>query len=372
VVDTLVEMLNRGVCPIVPQKGSVGASGDLIPLAHISLVMIGEGEACVNGARMRGKEAMDLAGITPLRLKTKEGIALINGTQLMSAIGALGAYDCDILLKSAEVASAMSLESLMGTDRALDERIHRAKGHPGQIRCAKEMRDLVKGSELIASHRECPKIQDAYTLRCIPQVLGAARDALQFVCEVTEREANAASDNPLIFDHDVLSGGNFHGQHMAFVLDLLGIVLADVGCFSERRIAQLMDAPHLPPFLSQSPGNPGLMLTQYAAASLASENKILAHPASVDTIPTSNGVEDHVSMGSIAGLKLLQILENTQNIVGIELLCASRALDLVGLNPGEGTAKARKIIGSPQGLLSYQIEQMAGLVRSGDLAELVS
>jgi histidine ammonia-lyase len=343
-LETLITMINSPVHPIIPERGSVGASGDLAPLAHLALVMIGEGLAEYHGQIMSGSEALKAASIRPVHLEAKEGLALINGTQMMTAIGALMVYEARALVESAERSGAMSLEVLEGLAEAFDERLHQARPHPGQIKSAQHMRQLLEGSKLAGLGEERVRRglhrQDAYSLRCIPQVMGAVRDAVEYASKVIEVELNSANDNPLIFveDRAVLSGGNFHGQPIAIVLDLLAIALATVGNLSERRITRLLDprlSSGLPAFLisgSERPGlRSGLMASQYSAAALASENKILAHPASVDSIPTSADFEDFVSMGPAAALKLMRIVENVRFILAIELLCATEAAEFRGI-----------------------------------------
>lgn len=333
-VQTLVDMLNSGLTPVVPSRGSVGASGDLAPLAHLALVLIGEGEADLEGERMDGAEAMRRGGITPVALTAKEGLALINGTQLMSALGCLLVADAKRVLDTADIAGAMTVEAMRGTDRAFDARLHLVRPHPGQVEAAAHLRSLLRGSEIMHSHRrDSHRIQDPYSLRCMPQVHGASRDALRYVEKVVEIEINSATDNPLIFPEtgEVISGGNFHGQPLAIALDLAGIGLAEIANISERRIEAMLDPifSELPPFLTMRAGvDSGLMVSQYTAAALVSENKILAHPASVDSIPTSANQEDHVSMGATAGLKAFDILRNVETVLGIELLCAAEGIDL--------------------------------------------
>src|SRR5258707_5078190 len=316
VIDTLCEMLNRKVTPFVPSQGSVGASGDLAPLAHLALVLIGEGE-CLDekGVRVPGAEVLRKAGIKPLVLEAKEAVSLINGTQAMLAVGTLSLLAAETLVDSADVIGAMTLDALRGTDVAFDERIHRVRPHAGQVKTASNLRRMLEGSQIRESHRECGRVQDAYSLRCIPQVHGAVRDTLAHCREVFEIEANSAVDNPLVFitdadnsEGDVISGGNFHGEPLAFALDFLGIALSALAGISERRIARL-GTPALsegvPQSLAQGAGlNSGFMMAQVAAPSLVSENKGLAHPASVDSITTSGNKEDYVSMGMTAALKL--------------------------------------------------------------------
>lgn len=332
-VQMLVEMLNGGVEPVVPSKGSVGASGDLAPLAHLALVVIGEGEANAAGESIPGAEALRAAGLEPISLTAKEGLALINGTQLMTAVGVLLVADAENILEVADIAGAMSLEAVRGTNRAFDERLQKVRPHPGQILAAASLRRLTERSEIMESHRhDMHKVQDPYSLRCMPQVHGASRDAINYVKRVVEIEVNSTTDNPLIFSpgDDVISGGNFHGQPVALALDFSAIALAEVASISERRIEAMLDPDfsELPPFLTMYGGvDSGFMVSQYTAAALVSENKVLAHPASVDSIPTSANQEDHVSMGATAALKARSILENVELVLAIELLCAAEGLD---------------------------------------------
>ncbi|MEM3566033.1 MAG: histidine ammonia-lyase [Candidatus Bathyarchaeia archaeon] len=391
-LETLVEMLNKGVHPIIPAKGSVGASGDLAPLSHMVLVLMGEGEAEYKGKIMSGKEAMEKAGIKPIQLEAKEGIALNNGTQLMTAIAALTVHKAESLIETAEVAAAMSMEALLGISDALDEKIHMVRPHEGQAITAKNIRELIAGSKLIQTGKEAmTKIgrpHDAYSLRCTPQVLGAVRDAIAYVRKVVEIELNSATDNPLIFPEEgaCLSGGNFHGQPIALAMDTLTIALAIVGNISERRIARLIDEKlnnGLPAFLTPPQAkrglSSGLMTAQYTAAALASENKVLAHPACVDSIPTSANFEDFVSMGTTAAQKAMQILENTEYIIAIELLCAAQAIDIRGPEKlGRGTRKAfRKVreVVPPLGEdrpLNPDIEKLKALVESGLILQSIA
>lgn len=332
-VQTLVDLLNSDVVPIIPSKGSVGASGDLAPLAHLALVLIGEGEAMSNGCRATGREALEYAGIQPVKLTAKEGLALINGTQLMTAIGTVIVADGENVLEVADIAGAMSLEAVRGTNRAFDARLQDARPHPGQLQAAAHLRRLTAGSEIMTSHRhDTHKVQDPYSLRCMPQVHGASRDAMSYVCRVIETEVNSATDNPLIFadQGDVISGGNFHGQPVALALDFAAIALAEIANISERRIEAMLDPSfsELPPFLTMHGGvDSGFMVSQYTAAAMVSENKILAHPASVDSIPTSANQEDHVSMGATAALKAREVLRNVERVLAIELLCAAEGID---------------------------------------------
>jgi histidine ammonia-lyase len=355
IVETLLGMLNEKIYPTIPSRGSVGASGDLAPLAHLGLVLIGEGEAIYNGQCLTGVEALQQAGLTPLQLHAKEGLALINGTHLMEAIAVLALSDAQILMRTAEVACAMSIEGLMGSHIPLDPRIHQRRKQRGQEISAARLRKLVSNSEINASHQNCARVQDPYTLRCAPQVFGAIRDVLKYCEDVFERELDAVTDNPLVFpeDGDVLSGGNFHGQPIALALDMLAIALAQLASFSERRIYSLM-GPHdwdesgAPLFLTPNPGlNSGFMITQYVAAALVNEIKILAHPASIDSIPTSAGMEDFVSMGATSANKVLLVLEQARQVIAIELLCAAQMLDFrKPLKPGIGVQKAYEIVRS--------------------------
>lgn len=330
-LDTLMQMLNRGVSPLVPEKGSVGSSGDLAPSAHIALVLIGKGEAEYNGEKMSGEHAMKLAGIKPVRLSSKEGLAIINNTSTMTSIGSLLLYDVSWLTKIADVAAALSLQALRGTDKAYDSRIHKLKPHAGQIETARKLRDLLKGSTFIDNAR----VQEAYSFRCAPQIHGAIREAIYYVERIITTEINSVTDNPLIFSDkgiSVISGGNFHGEPVAIAMDTLGIALSEMGNVSERRGAALVDPATnngLPGFLVQIGGlNSGFMIMQYTAASLVSENKVLSHPASVDSIPTSANIEDLVSMGTIAARKAREIFENSANILTIELMMSCQAIDL--------------------------------------------
>jgi len=357
-LDALVQMINKRVHPVIPEKGSVGASGDLAPLSHMVLVLIGEGEAEYRGAVMSGKDAMEKAGVSPITLDMKEGVALNNGTQMMTAIAALTLHEAENLVQTAEVAAAMSLEALCGIIDAFDERIHRVRPHSGQVESARNVRRLLSGTKLVkpSSHavREGKYPQDPYSLRCIPQVLGSVRDAVSHVRRVVEVEINSATDNPLVFAEDgkCLSGGNFHGQPISAAMDYLAIALATVGNFSERRVARLIDenlSGGLPPFLISHKAKGGLqsgfMTLQYTAAALASENKALAHPASVDSISTSANFEDFVSMGPIAARKAAEILRNTEYVVAIELLLAAQGVELRGVDDlGKGTEAAFKLV----------------------------
>jgi histidine ammonia-lyase len=341
VIDTLCEMLNRGVTPWIPSQGSVGASGDLAPLAHLALALIGEGECHdASGGRMPAPDALKGAQIKPLVLEAKEAISLINGTQAMLAIGTLTLLAAEILVDTADVLGGLSCDALKGTDTAFDDRIHKACPHSGQIKSAQNLRRMLEGSQIRESHRDCGRVQDAYSLRCIPQVHGAVRDTLAHCRSVFETEVNSAVDNPLVFitdsksiAGDVISGGNFHGEPVAFALDFLGIALSALAGISERRTERLVNpalSEGLPPFLAPGAGlNSGFMLPQVTAAALVSENKVLAHPASVDSITTSGNKEDYVSMGMTAALKLRRIVENTRNVLAIEAMAVAQALDFL-------------------------------------------
>jgi histidine ammonia-lyase len=348
VLERIVACLNARVHPVIPEQGSVGSSGDLAPLAHVAACLIGEGEAWCEGAGVAAREALARASITPVRLQAKEGLALLNGTHLMTALGSLAVLDATVLVRLADVTGAMSLEALMGTNAAFDARIHALRPHPGQHASAANLRALTAESAIIASHQDCTRVQDAYSLRCMPQVHGSARAALAFARDVLARELGSVTDNPLVFaaDRAVLSGGNFHGEPLGLALDTLAIGLAQLGGIAERRIDRLVNplvSEGLPPFLTPAGGlNSGYMIAQYVAAALASELKTLAHPASVDSIPTSALQEDYNAMGAGAALKLRRALANVRQILAIELLLASQALDFrAPLAPGKGSAAAR-------------------------------
>jgi histidine ammonia-lyase len=343
VIEMLANLLNREIHPVVPEKGSVGASGDLAPLAHLALVLIGEGEALYHGERISGGEALRRAELSPLRLKAKEGLALLNGTQGMTAVASLALYDAQRLVRMADVAGAMSLEALRGTPSAFDPRIQEARPHRGQSAAARHLMELLERSEIRESHRtNDSRIQDAYCLRCMPQVHGAVRDALDHAMSIVEIETGSATDNPLVFaaSNEVLSGGNFHGAPLSYAFDYAAIALTDLASICERRIDRLINPDineGLPPFLSSQAGlSSGYMIAHVAAAALLNECKVLAHPASVDSVPTSGGKEDHVSMGMNAALKMRQIVENVEQILAIELLCAAQGLDYrKPLKPGK-------------------------------------
>jgi histidine ammonia-lyase len=337
VVEALIDLLNHDVTPWIPEQGSVGASGDLSPLAHLALVLIGEGRAYVSGVLMGGSEALKKKKLKPVTLGPKEGLALINGTQFMAALAVFAVLEAEQLYRVAALSGAMTLEALRGTTTAFDPKIHAVRPHPGQIDTAKLMRDILdhpRKSEIARSHQGCGKVQDPYSLRCIPQVHGATLDTIRFVRSVVEREINSVTDNPLIFvDEDqILSGGNFHGQYLALAMDYLAIAVAELGSISEQRIEKLINPAisDLPAFLMKKSGiNSGFMIVQVAAASIVSENKTLCHPASVDTIPTSADKEDHVSMGAWAARKCLKVIQNVRRVLSMELLSAAQGVDLL-------------------------------------------
>jgi len=348
-VQHILDVLNAGIIPCVPEQGSVGASGDLAPLSHLALVLIGEGRARYKGREMKGADALAIAKLHPIRLGPKEGLALINGTQFMTSIGVLTLLAAEHLCDVADLAGAMTIEALRGTDTAFTAEIHQARPHPGQIYTAKRMRAFLgngKKSQIAKSHEGCGKVQDPYSLRCIPQVHGASRDSLTHVRQVMEREINSVTDNPLIFpaQKKILSGGNFHGQVVAIALDLMAIAVAEIASISEQRLEKLVNPAisELPAFLTRESGlNSGFMIVQVAAASIVSENKTLCHPASVDTIPTSADKEDHVSMGAWAARKCAQVLTNSRRVLAMELLASAQGLDL--LRPMKGSGPVEKI-----------------------------
>jgi histidine ammonia-lyase len=351
-LDLVLALLERDCIPVVPERGSVGASGDLAPLAHLALVVIGEGEAWVGGHRLPGREALARVGLRPVVLQAKEGLALVNGTQAMVAVGALAQVRADRLAAMADVAGAMTLEGLLGSHRPFLASIQEARGQVGQADAAAHLRELLADSPLNASHQgpDCHRVQDPYSLRCMPQVHGAARDGLAFSRGVLSREANAATDNPLVFaeDGDIVSGGNFHGQPVSLALDVMAIAASHLATISERRVEQLVNPmlSGLPPFLARNPGlDSGYMIAQVTSAALVSENKVLAHPASVDSIPSSAGREDHVSMGMTAALKARSVVENVRTCLAIEMLVAAQALDLRRpLRPAARVAEAHRRI----------------------------
>ena len=379
-VEHLLTLLNKDILPVIPARGSVGASGDLAPLAHLALVLIGEGEARVGKRRMSGKAALTRAGLSPLKLEAKEGLSLLNGTQAMLSLGLLSLRRCERLLDSADIAGAMSLEALKGTPVAFDPRFQRLRPYQGHAVVASNLRRLVAGSEIRVSHLHCPKVQDAYSLRCMPQVHGAVRDALDYVRATLSIEMNSVTDNPIVFPQrgEILSGGNFHGQPLGLASDHLAIAMTQLGSISERRVERLTNPEYgeLPPFLTSDPGlNSGFMLAQVTAAALTSENKVLAHPASVDSIPTSGNQEDHVSMGMGSALKLKQVLDNLEYILAIELLCAAQGIDFHRpLQPGIGNRRAMKLIRrlvpplEDDRMLAPDIEKVRNLVAGGTLS----
>lgn len=345
VVKTLVSMIEKNVIPVVPEKGSVGSSGDLAPSAHIVLVLIGKGEAFYLGKKTGGKQVMEKAKIKPIKLEAKEGLALINNTSTMTSFAISALFLAQIVKNIADISAALSAEALRATNKAFDKRIHNLKPHEGQIKVALNIRDLLKGSTMIDKTR----VQDQYSIRCVPQVHGAISDAIEYVKEIVNTEINSVTDNPLIFESgkvtEVISGGNFHGEPVAIAMDFLRLAVCEYANISDRRIASLLDPNHnfgLPAFLAKNPGlNSGMMILQYSTAALVSENKILAHPASVDSIPTSANIEDHVSMGTIAARKTLEVLENVVNVLAIEILVACQAIDfrLKDYKLGKKTAK---------------------------------
>jgi histidine ammonia-lyase len=380
-VDTLCALINNNVYPRIPAKGSVGASGDLAPLAHMSGVLIGDGEAHIDGELVTAREALAHAGVEPIRLAPKEGLALLNGTQVSTALALAAVFRSENLLAAALVAGAMSLDAVKGSDTPFDRRIQSVRGHGGQIAVAGVLRKLMGDSEIRASHVGCDHIQDPYSIRCQPQVIGACLDVLRHVCSVLETEANAVTDNPLIFvdAKSVLSGGNFHAEPVALAADYLALAIAEIGALSERRIALLVDEhlSGLPAFLVEEGGlNSGFMMAQVTAAALASENKSLAHPASVDSIPTSANQEDHVSMATFAGRRLHDMLQNTAEIVAIELLAAAQGIEFH--RPGRTSPPLERSIASIREVsrsysedraLSRDVARVARMIDAGDFCE---
>jgi len=381
----LVDALNAGIVPVVPSRGSVGASGDLAPLAHLALVLVGRGEAWLRGERMPGAKALERAGLAPIVPEAKEGLALVNGTQAMLALGVLALSDAERAIETADIAGALTVEGLMGSHRPFLAEVHAARPHPGQAASAALVRSLVEGSDINRSHQGCAchKVQDPYSLRCIPQVHGAVRDGVAFVRQVLERELNAATDNPLLFPEtgEVVSAGNFHGQPLSLALDVLAIATAQLATISERRVEQLVNPAlsHLPPFLAPDSGlNSGFMIAQVTAASLVAENRILCHPASVDTVPSSAGREDHVSMGMTAALKARTVVGHVRTVLAIELMCAAQALDLRRpLRSGEGVeavhAALRRAVPHLDGdrELHADIEAICRLIDEGALSRSI-
>jgi histidine ammonia-lyase len=385
-VELLVAMLNADVCPRVPAQGSVGASGDLAPLAHLALALIGEGEARYQGELLPAAEALARAGLEPVVLEAKEGLALINGTQYMTALGALALRRAAELCTAADIAGATCIEALKGSKRPFEERLMVVRPHPGQARVAANLRALLAESEIMESHVGCGKVQDPYSLRCMPQVHGATRDALAWAEEVVERELNSVTDNPTVFlgagEPEFVSGGNFHGQPVALALDLAALAVAELANISERRVEQLVNpalSTGLPPFLARDSGLcSGFMIAQVASASLVSENKILCHPASVDSIPSSANREDHVSMGSIAARKLVQVVDNVSSSLAIELMAAVEGVDLrAPLVPAAGVAAAQRAVRSVAAAviedrpLYPDFARVRDLIESGDLRRQV-
>src|SRR5262245_38037506 len=385
VIDTLTAMLEKGVTPVIPEKGSVGASGDLAPLAHLALAAIGEGEAFYNGERVAAAVALERAQIAPLQLEVKEGLALLNGTQAMRAVGSLALHRAELLARLADVAGAMTLEALKGTPVAFDERIHAARPHPGQLAVAAHLRELLQDSDIRRSHIENdPRVQDAYSLRCMPQVHGTVRGALAHAREIVEIETGSATDNPLVFAEtgDVFSGGNFHGAPLALAFDYAAIAMTDLISISERRIDRLVNPDSnedLPAFLTSQPGAAsGFMMLQIVAVSLLNEAKVLAHPASIDNVPTDGGKEDHVSMGMTAAVKLRSIVELTEMMTAIELITAAEGLEYrAPLQPGRGVKQAYEIIRrhvprlTSDRAMSGDIEALAAKIRNGEFDELL-
>ena len=385
-LNHLLALLNAGVTPVIPEKGSVGSSGDLAPTSHMGLVLIGRGEAWYKGELLPGAEVLRRVGLKPLELKPGEGLALINGTQAMTAIGILVVHDAIRLTKISDIACAMSLEVLMGSNSEFDPRIHQVRPHPGHIATARNMLRLLEESDIMASHAGCARVQDAYTLRCSPQIHGASKDAVAHAMRVMDIEINSTTTNPLIFPdtEEVRLGGNFHGQPVAMAADYLSMGLAELGSVSERRVERLVNPQlsDLPAFLVKNGGlNSGFMIGQYAAAALVSENKVLTHPACVDSIPTSANKEDHVSMGTIAIRQTREILTNVENVVAIELLCAAQAYDLVTegkeMHGGRGTRVAYDVIRKHVPYMEKDrdlykdIATMTEVLRSGEIEEAV-
>lgn len=382
-VRTLLDLINAGVVPVVPSRGSVGASGDLAPLAHLALTVIGEGEAFFRGERMASRRALALAGIEPVVLEAKEGLALINGTQAICAVGSLALLRAQRLAEVADVAGALTLEGLMGSHKPFLARIHEVRPQPGQIACAANLRRLLADSEIAPAHANCPRVQDPYSLRCMPQVHGAARDGIEFARRALAIEINCATDNPLVFADEglIVSGGNFHGQPVSQALDLLAIAVTQLAAISERRVEQLVNPSlsGLPPFLTENSGlNSGFMIAQVTAAALVAESRILCHPACVDSIPSSAGREDHVSMGMTAALKARQVVENVRSVLAIELLVAAQALDMrKPLRAGRGAQAAWELIRSEVPYmqsdreLHRDIEAVARMIDDGRLLAAV-
>ena len=379
IIETLISLLEKGVHPVIPEKGSVGASGDLAPLAHLALTVIGEGEAFYQGERLQSAEALRRAGIGPVELEAKEGLALLNGTQAMGAVGSLALHRAETLTHAADVAGAMTLEALRGTPAAFDKRIHAARPHAGQIEVARHLRELLQESEIRESHRDNdPRVQDAYSLRCMPQVHGAVRGALLHARDIVEIETGSATDNPLVFieENELVSGGNFHGAPLALAFDYAAIAVTDLMSITERRIDHVVNPvmnEGLPPFLTAQPGiSSGFMMAQVTDAALLAEARVLAHPASVDNVPTDGGKEDHVSMGMTAATKLRAVVENAELAVAIELIAAAEGLEYrAPLKPGRGVLRAyetlREIVPrlTRDRALSTDIQRTAEAIRQG-------
>jgi len=376
IVNMLVDMLNKGVHPSVPRQGSVGASGDLVMLAHLGLVMIGEGEADAGQGLEAGASALERKKLSPVSLEPKEAISLINGTQAMGAVGVLTVKDAAVIADNAQIAASMSLEALKGTSSAFDLRISQVRPHKGQLHVSRNMLSLVQGSEIMVSHHDCPKVQDAYSLRCIPQVIGASIDAIWYAHDVLGVEMNSATDNPLFFPDDgmVISGGNFHGQPLALAMDFLGLAVHELGSFSERRTARMVDdkLSGLPAFLTRHGGvSSGLMVPQYVAASIVSENKVLVHPASADSIPTSANQEDHNSMGATAAWKARMIAENVRRVIAIEMITAAQGIDFIHLSSSPAIEKVKGVLRrevppiEEDRSLTREIEKVADMISQG-------
>ena len=380
-----LEMLNRGVTPVVPERGSVGASGDLAPLAHLALVFIGEGEAFFDGVRMHGRDALRKAGLEPVVLEAKEGLTLVNGTQAMCAVGVPSLLAAEELAELFDLAGAITIEGMLGSHQPFISAVHAVRPHPGHGTVSDHMRSLLRDSALVETHKDCAKVQDPYSMRCIPQVHGAAREGLAFARRILEVEVNAGTDNPLVFAStgEIVSAGNFHGQPISFALDVVAMALTQLASISERRVEQMVNPAlsGLPPFLARNSGlNSGFMIAQVTAAALVAESRILCHPASVDSIPSSAGREDHVSMGMTAALKLRQVVEHVRHVLAIELLVASQALDFREphkIAPGRGVAAAHQLIRSrvphmdTDRELHKDITSVAALVDTGELLATV-
>ncbi len=384
-VELVLGLLEREVVPVVPSRGSVGSSGDLAPLAHLALVLIGEGEATFGGKQMDGAQALARAGLAPIELTAKEGLALINGTHLMASAGALAAREAQRLVEAAIVAVALSLEAFKGSTVPFDQRLHALRAHPGPTRVAARLRALLAGSDVVASHADCGRVQDPYTLRCAPQVIGAVDDAVRYVAETLERELEAVTDNPLVFpaqddagaEGEVLAGGNFHGQPLSLPLDHLALGLCQLASFSERRTYALLSPSYagLPPFLSPLPGlGSGLMVTQYTAAALVNECQVLSHPAGAGSIPTSAGTEDFNSMGALAALKAREVADRAAHVIAIELVCACQGLEFH--RPLRTTASLERAVEQVRALvprleedrsLAAELAELAGALRTGAL-----